>query len=100
MDGFDADLLGDAAAQGDGRIRAAVADKKRSPEDRPAVELEDVALMESQGHEPAADALATGKIDDPQRPAGTGVKKGHARPAVRLMYVNQAGFSSRTINSY
>ena len=77
MDGFDADLLGDAAAQGDGRVRPAAADEERPPENGLAVELDDVARVESQGHETAADVLAAGEVDDAQGSSVRGVGQVH-----------------------
>jgi len=67
MDGLDEDLLGNAAAEGHGRVRPAVADEQGPVKDGLPVELDDVVLVESQGHQAPADALAAGKIDDPQR---------------------------------
>jgi hypothetical protein len=66
MDEFDEDLLGYAAAEGDRGVRTAPADEERPPEDGLTVELDDVALVKSQGHEAAADALAADEVDDPQ----------------------------------
>ncbi len=77
MDGLDEDLLGDAAAQGDGRVRRAVADEERPPQDRLAVELDDIALVETEGHQTAPDAFSAGEVDDPQRRRVRGVQEGH-----------------------
>ena len=66
MDEFDEDLLGDDAAEGDRRVRTATADEERTPKDSLAIELDDVALVKTQGHEAAPDAFAAGEVDDPQ----------------------------------
>ena len=66
MHEFDEDLLGDDAAEGDRGVRTATADEERTPKDGLAIELDDVALVKTQGHEAAADALAAGEVDDPE----------------------------------
>jgi hypothetical protein len=66
MDEFDEDLLSDTAAEGDRGVRTATADEERPPEDSLTVELDDVALVKTQGHEATADALAADEVDDPQ----------------------------------
>jgi hypothetical protein len=77
MDGFDEDLLGDAAAEGDRRVGPAAADEQGAPEDGLAVELDDIALVKAEGHQAAPDALAAGEIDDPERGIVRGVEEVH-----------------------
>jgi len=77
MDEFDVDLLGDTPAEGDRRIRGAVADEERPPEDGPAIELDQIVLVESQGHESASGALPAGQVHDPEGRAVGGVEQVH-----------------------
>ena len=103
MDGFDEDLLGDAAAEGDGRVRGAVADEERPPEDGFAVELDDVVLVESHSHKAAPDALATGEVDDPEGRAVGGVEESHGvtcRPVYPILYMNQGNSPIPDFKSY
>ena len=96
MDGFDEDLLGDAPSEGDGRVRSAVADEQGPAEDRLAVELDDILLVKSQGHQPAPDAFASAKVDDPQGPVMGRVQEVHglsSRPVYPIFYMNQGKFS-------
>jgi len=78
MGGLDDDLAGHAAAQSDGGVRGAVADKERAPEDGPAVELDEIVPVKAEGQKPAADGLAAAEIDDPQGFAGRRIKQGHS----------------------
>ena len=97
MDGLDEDLVGNAPAEGDGRVRGAVADEERPAKDGLAVELYDVALLESQGHKAAADVLAAGEIDDSQGLSVRGVEQVHGvagKPVYPILYMNQGKFSS------
>jgi hypothetical protein len=96
MDGLDEDLLGDTPAQGDGRVRAAVADKERPPEDGLSVELDDVVPVEAEGHEAPANALAPGEVNDPQGRTVGGVEQVHEctnSPVYPIMPLNQGNFS-------
>jgi hypothetical protein len=86
MDEFYEDLLGDAAAEGDRRVRTAAADKERPPKDGLAVELDDVALVKAQGHEAAADALAAGEIDDPQGRVMGRIDEVHGSPSFKFIH--------------
>jgi hypothetical protein len=103
MDGFDDDLLGDAPSKGDGRVRGAVADEQGPAEDGLAVELDDIVLVESQGHQPAADALATAKVDDPQGFVMGRVEEVHGRsssPVYPSFTMNQDKLSEPRDNPY
>jgi hypothetical protein len=100
MDEFDEDLLGDAAAEGDRRVRTATADEERPPEDSLAVELDDIALVETQGHEAAADAFAADEVGDPQGGVMGRIDKVHGSPSFK--FIQSGGrikrfSSSRTI---
>jgi hypothetical protein len=85
MDEFDDDFLGDAAAYGDRGVRTAAADEERTPEDGLAVELDDVALVKSQRHEAAADALAADEIGDPQGRVMGRIDEVHETPAFKFI---------------
>jgi hypothetical protein len=85
MDEFDEDLLGDAAAEGDRSVRTATADEERPPEDGLTVELDDVALVKTQGHEAAADTLATDEVDDPQGGVMGCIDEIHRSPSFKFI---------------
>jgi hypothetical protein len=103
MDGFDEDLLGDAPSEGDGRVRSAVADEQGPTEDGLAVELDDIILVEAQGHQPAADVFASAQVDDPQGSVMGRVEKVHglsSSPVYPSFYMNQDKFSKPGNNPY
>jgi hypothetical protein len=98
MDGLDDDFLGYSTPQGDGRVRRAVADEQRSPEDGLAVELDEVALVEAEGHQAAADPLATGEVGDPQGDSMGRFEQVHeftSPPVYPITPANQAKSSAR-----
>jgi hypothetical protein len=85
MDEFDEDLLGDDAAEGDRGVRTATADEERTPKDSLAIELDDVALVKTQGHEAAPDAFAAGEVDDPQGRVMGRIDEVHRSPSFKFI---------------
>jgi hypothetical protein len=85
MDEFDEDLLGDAPAERDRGVRTAAADEERAPEDGLAVELDDVAVVKTHGHEPAPDALTASQLDYPQARVMGRVDEVHRSPTFKFI---------------
>jgi hypothetical protein len=77
MDGLDEDFLGHAAAEGDRRVGPAASNEEGPPEDGLAIELDEVAFVEAEGHETPPDALAAGEVDDPEGGVARCVEQGH-----------------------
>jgi hypothetical protein len=74
---FHEDLLSDAPAEGDRRVRRAVADEQRPAEDGPPIEFDEVVLVEAHGHEAASDPFAAGQVDDTQGRVVRGFEEVH-----------------------
>jgi hypothetical protein len=103
MEEFDEDLLGDASAEGDRRVRGAVPDEERPPENGPAVELDDVVFVEAQGHQAAPDVFPPGKADDTQGGVVGCFKEAHGRAfdtVYPIFYRNQENSPVRGNNPY